>query len=68
MTAPVPDASGAARAGTQCPSCPHPLGTHDAIARRYCAATAGGRETGRGCVCGTVQDHIKPPENQTRTD
>jgi hypothetical protein len=53
MTAPAPDAAEAdiQRAGTQCPSCPHPLGTHDAIARRYCAATGTSQATDRGCVC-----------------
>jgi hypothetical protein len=51
MTAPAPDSTEAQRAGTQCPHCPHPLGTHDAIARRYCAATAVSDRTDRGCVC-----------------
>ncbi|MDQ7806642.1 RGCVC family protein [Amycolatopsis sp. A133] len=54
MTAPEPEAPAEPRNGTQCPSCPHPLGTHDAIARRYCAATAAGHGTDRGCVCGKV--------------
>ena len=57
MTAPVPDAPDVPRNGTQCPSCAHPHGTHDAIARRYCAATAAGQGTDRGCVCGSVADH-----------
>ncbi|MEV6624222.1 RGCVC family protein [Amycolatopsis sp. NPDC051106] len=60
MTAPVPDAPEVPRSGNQCPSCPHPLGTHDAIARRYCAATETAHGTDRGCVCGTVQDHQSP--------
>jgi hypothetical protein len=64
MTAPVPDAPEVPRSDTECPSCAHPLGMHDAIARRYCAATTAGRAADRGCVCGTVQDHIKPPEKQ----
>ena len=51
MTAPAPDATEMSRAGTQCPSCPHALGTHDAIARRYCAATATSAQSDRGCVC-----------------
>ncbi|MFI5584775.1 RGCVC family protein [Amycolatopsis sp. NPDC051758] len=50
------------RSGTECPACPHPLGTHDTIARRYCAASAASHATDRGCVCGTVQDHVKAPE------
>ncbi|WP_410637350.1 RGCVC family protein [Amycolatopsis sp. lyj-346] len=54
MTSPLPDTAETARNGTQCPSCPHPLGTHDTIARRYCAATTAGTTTERGCVCGAV--------------
>ncbi|HET6703932.1 RGCVC family protein [Amycolatopsis sp.] len=55
MTAtPEPGAPEVPRNGTQCPSCPHPIGTHDAIARRYCTATAAGHGTDRGCVCGTA--------------
>ncbi|MDT7805860.1 MAG: hypothetical protein QOI78_9293 [Actinomycetota bacterium] len=57
MTAPAPNETDVARSGEQCPSCPHPLGTHDTIARRYCAATAAGQGTDRGCVCGSAQDH-----------
>ncbi|SFW57398.1 RGCVC family protein [Amycolatopsis australiensis] len=57
MTAPRLEAPEVPRSGTRCPSCPHPLGTHDAIARRYCAATAAGRTEDRGCVCGTAADH-----------
>nr|WP_217709652.1 RGCVC family protein [Amycolatopsis sp. Hca4] len=53
MTTPPPATPAEPRSGTQCPSCPHPLGTHDAIARRYCAATATGQATDRGCVCST---------------
>jgi len=62
VTTPAPDTAEESRSGTRCPSCPHPLGTHDAIARRYCAATTAGAATDRGCVCGTAQDHIKAPE------
>ena len=51
MTAPAADATDTSRAGTQCPNCPHPLDTHDAIARRYCAATATSAQPDRGCVC-----------------
>ncbi|WP_372671711.1 RGCVC family protein [Amycolatopsis kentuckyensis] len=57
MTGPLPDAPEASRSGTRCPSCPHPLAAHDEIARRYCAATAAGQGTDRGCVCGTAADH-----------
>ncbi len=56
MTAPAPDAPEVPRAGTQCPNCPHPLGTHDAIARRYCAATAASAQPDRGCVCSTAKN------------
>ncbi|HEY3470106.1 MAG TPA: RGCVC family protein [Amycolatopsis sp.] len=63
MNTPAP---GVPRSGTQCPSCPHPLGTHDAIAHRYCAATAAGRGTDRGCVCGTAQDHVETTGDQPR--
>ncbi|WP_290055383.1 RGCVC family protein [Amycolatopsis solani] len=58
MTTPAPEAP---RSDGGCPSCPHPLGTHDAIARRYCAATAASGTAGRGCVCGSAQDHVKAP-------
>lgn len=54
MTAPAPEVR---QSGTQCPNCPHALADHDAIARRYCAATAAGQAADRGCVCGTVADH-----------
>lgn len=37
-------------ADDQCPSCPHPLSTHDVIARRFCTATAAGGFS-RGCTC-----------------
>ncbi|UOZ08596.1 RGCVC family protein [Amycolatopsis sp. WQ 127309] len=59
MTAPAPDALETSATGPQCPNCPHPLDAHDAIARRYCAATAAGQGVDRGCVCGTAQDHQK---------
>ncbi|MFI6300364.1 RGCVC family protein [Amycolatopsis thailandensis] len=36
--------------GDRCPSCPHPLSLHDAIARRFCVATAAGGFS-RGCTC-----------------
>jgi hypothetical protein len=35
---------------TACPACPHATVGHDAIATRFCAATAAG-ELHRGCVC-----------------
>jgi hypothetical protein len=57
MTAPAPDAPEVQHAEAQCPNCPHPLDAHDAIARRYCAATAAGQGSDRGCVCGTAADH-----------
>jgi hypothetical protein len=31
-------------------ACGHPIDTHDAVALRYCAATASG-DLQRGCVC-----------------
>ena len=37
---------------TQCP-CGHPFDLHDAIATRYCNATAEGNLS-RGCVCRVV--------------
>ncbi|WP_206796223.1 RGCVC family protein [Amycolatopsis sp. MtRt-6] len=61
MTADVP------RTDPRCPSCPHPLSEHDAIARRYCAATQAGQAADRGCVCSTVQGHTNAAEKQTRT-
>jgi hypothetical protein len=33
-----------------CPVCPHPADAHDALGRRYCAATAAGT-LDRGCIC-----------------
>jgi hypothetical protein len=33
-----------------CAACPHPLAHHDAIGRRFCAATTAGA-TVRGCIC-----------------
>ncbi|MEV6910019.1 RGCVC family protein [Amycolatopsis sp. NPDC051071] len=39
-------------ADDRCPSCPHPLSAHDAIARRFCTATAAGGFS-RGCTCAT---------------
>ena len=33
-----------------CDTCPHGLGTHDAISLRFCAATRAAALT-RGCVC-----------------
>ncbi|HVV08339.1 RGCVC family protein [Amycolatopsis sp.] len=35
---------------TVCPACPHATASHDAIATRFCAATASG-VLHRGCVC-----------------
>ena len=35
----------------RCPNCPHPRSTHDAIAQRFCTATAAGGFS-RGCTCG----------------
>ncbi|MEU0789551.1 RGCVC family protein [Amycolatopsis sp. NPDC005961] len=57
MTAPAPGAPEVPRTEAQCPNCPHDLEAHDAIARRYCAATAAGQGADRGCVCGTAADH-----------
>ena len=38
------------RAEPSCPACPHPADAHDALSRRFCAATrAGGLR--RGCLC-----------------
>ncbi|WP_240521445.1 RGCVC family protein [Amycolatopsis vastitatis] len=34
MTAPAPDTPEVARSGRECPSCPHPVGAHDAVALR----------------------------------
>ncbi|QRP47907.1 RGCVC family protein [Amycolatopsis sp. FDAARGOS 1241] len=36
--------------GGACPVCPHESNSHDAIASRFCAATAAG-ELHRGCAC-----------------
>lgn len=44
-----------------CASCGHPEASHDAIALRYCAATAVGNATGRGCVCGSGSRPVTPP-------
>ena len=33
-----------------CETCPHPLGAHDAISLRFCAATLAAALP-RGCVC-----------------
>jgi hypothetical protein len=33
-----------------CDMCPHPLDQHDAIAQRFCTATAAGALS-RGCIC-----------------
>ncbi|HEY2060693.1 MAG TPA: RGCVC family protein [Amycolatopsis sp.] len=42
-----------------CPSCPHPLDSHDVIARRFCTATSAGH-LDRGCVCGAaVNPHVR---------
>ncbi|MEJ2854243.1 MULTISPECIES: RGCVC family protein [unclassified Saccharothrix] len=39
-----------ARVERSCPACTHPADTHDALSRRFCAATrAGGLH--RGCLC-----------------
>ncbi len=35
---------------TTCAACPHPAAGHDAISRRYCAATVDASLT-RGCIC-----------------
>lgn len=34
-----------------CTVCPHRRIDHDAIAARYCAATAKSLRSGKGCVC-----------------
>jgi hypothetical protein len=39
----------------RCPSCPHPRSAHDAIAQRFCTATAAGGFS-RGCTCTTKPD------------
>jgi hypothetical protein len=37
-------------AAAACAVCPHPLESHDMIARRFCTATQAGA-VNRGCVC-----------------
>ncbi|MDT8910767.1 RGCVC family protein [Amycolatopsis sp. PS_44_ISF1] len=49
-----------------CPCCPHPLDSHDVIARRFCAATSTGHLE-RGCVCGGPAAPPKPKEATTAT-
>ncbi|HEY0452485.1 RGCVC family protein [Actinophytocola sp.] len=45
-----PQANG--QVATGCAVCPHPWPDHDAIAARYCNATAAvNGQQGRGCVC-----------------
>ncbi|MBW0104003.1 RGCVC family protein [Pseudonocardia sp. KRD291] len=46
--------SGEAESGPVCETCPHPWAAHDAIGRRYCAASIASARTDRGCVCRTV--------------
>lgn len=46
-TPPLPDANALA-----C-RCGHPLADHDAIAARYCLATANG-QLDRGCICADI--------------
>jgi hypothetical protein len=60
MTATTPaDAPEETRPENACPSCPHPLDSHDVIARRFCAATSAGHLE-RGCVCGAaVNPHVR---------
>ncbi|WP_370964307.1 RGCVC family protein [Amycolatopsis sp. cg9] len=38
-----------------CAVCPHPVESHDVIARRFCAATQAGISD-RGCVCAGVPE------------
>jgi hypothetical protein len=40
-----------------CAACPHPLADHDAVARRFCRATAGAAPD-RGCVCRPVDPPV----------
>jgi hypothetical protein len=42
--------SPAADTDARCPVCPHAVADHDAIAQRYCRATANSALE-RGCVC-----------------
>lgn len=38
-----------------CPVCPHRKADHDAIASRYCSATAVSAGAAKGCVCRPVR-------------
>ena len=48
--APVTDTVADNPRPTRCQMCEHPADSHDALSRRYCAATAAGALT-RGCIC-----------------
>jgi hypothetical protein len=46
----LPDDAVEAMTEEACDACPHPRAGHDAIAARFCSATARGA-IARGCVC-----------------
>jgi hypothetical protein len=47
---PAPETAAPPEQTPACAACPHPLDEHDAIAMRFCRATASAGHD-RGCVC-----------------
>jgi hypothetical protein len=50
---------------TACAVCPHPVESHDVIARRFCSATQAGAFH-RGCVCSGGPEKAVPTAMRVR--